>query len=359
MPERRHLFSRYGQVPHPRRKLGRIHDDDLPATDSCTSMRRRRRSWNDPAEPYIQMRSPCVPTTSTAIKRETRHLSSHHSSTRNKRPSRSIRSRAQIGREVSRRCRTDRSKDGRARSGVRRRSTTASVRMLTCLFMQVEIVIRVHVHSNSQNHNYLCALHHMYSVVNTGAYRPRHEHMCGCTTTTPVFHVATIVVVPDASDTPRYAGRSVSGARRDPLLASLAAELDNAMDSVRSARKLIDEIQRAGINVGTRAALPLGAEPELTGAAPSLRHAGMTVPEAAAVLGITEEHVRRLLRRRDLFGVPFGGRIGWRLSHAYVAEVAAYWAATREAKVAVRESKTPRPASVPKAPRKSPRKSLS
>jgi len=53
-----------------------------------------------------------------------------------------------------------------------------------------------------------------------------------------------------------------------------------------------------------------------------LRYAGMTVAEAAVALGVGEEHLRRLLRRGEIAGVGFGGRVGWRLSRDYVEELA-------------------------------------
>jgi excisionase family DNA binding protein len=54
----------------------------------------------------------------------------------------------------------------------------------------------------------------------------------------------------------------------------------------------------------------------------SLRYSGVTVAEAAHLLDLSEEHVRRLLRRGVLLGIPYGGRIGWRLDRDYVDAVA-------------------------------------
>jgi len=54
-----------------------------------------------------------------------------------------------------------------------------------------------------------------------------------------------------------------------------------------------------------------------------------TVREAAALLGIGEEQVRRRLRSGELLGVPFGGRMGWRLSRDYVERLAAERATSR------------------------------
>jgi excisionase family DNA binding protein len=47
----------------------------------------------------------------------------------------------------------------------------------------------------------------------------------------------------------------------------------------------------------------------------------MTVAEAAAALAIGEEQTRRLLRAGTLFGVPLGGRAGWRVSRSAVDEL--------------------------------------
>jgi excisionase family DNA binding protein len=47
----------------------------------------------------------------------------------------------------------------------------------------------------------------------------------------------------------------------------------------------------------------------------------MTVAEAAAALAIGEEQTRRLLRAGTLFGVPLGGRAGWRVSRSAVEEL--------------------------------------
>lgn len=57
----------------------------------------------------------------------------------------------------------------------------------------------------------------------------------------------------------------------------------------------------------------------------NLRQTGATVRDAAAILGITEGHVRRLLSSKDLFGVPFGGRIGWRIPRDHLHEFAVRW----------------------------------
>ena len=47
----------------------------------------------------------------------------------------------------------------------------------------------------------------------------------------------------------------------------------------------------------------------------------MTVPQAAAALGLGEEQVRRLLRAEKLAGIPLGGRAGWQVSREAVMEM--------------------------------------
>ena len=56
------------------------------------------------------------------------------------------------------------------------------------------------------------------------------------------------------------------------------------------------------------------------GVAPAGTHT-MTVAEAAAALAIGEEQTRRLLRAGTLFGVPLGGRAGWRVSRSAAEEL--------------------------------------
>ena len=107
------------------------------------------------------------------------------------------------------------------------------------------------------------------------------------------------------------------------------AEIDRAIRTLRAAQRMLVTLQRAGDQ---------GTPPKRSGlrGAADLRYSGMTVIETAAALGLGEEHVRRLLRRGDLAGVPYGGTIGWRLDRAYVTRLAEQIAAADEEKEAAR-----------------------
>jgi excisionase family DNA binding protein len=118
--------------------------------------------------------------------------------------------------------------------------------------------------------------------------------------------------------------------------------MDQALAALQTARRLAAEMSRVvEEEVVPRAPAPRRYDEryeEVIETGPSLRYTGMTVAEAAIALGIGEEQVRRLLRRGQLIGVPFGGRVGWRLSREYVDEVVAEWKRAQAAKVAARAS---------------------
>jgi excisionase family DNA binding protein len=108
---------------------------------------------------------------------------------------------------------------------------------------------------------------------------------------------------------------------RDPVVDALVAEVDQALIALQTARRLIADLQRSDRAAGrARRSASTSTESSLP---PSLRYTGMTVAEAAAALRVSEEHVRRMLRRGQLLGIQFGGRIGWRLAREHVAEMAA------------------------------------
>jgi excisionase family DNA binding protein len=116
---------------------------------------------------------------------------------------------------------------------------------------------------------------------------------------------------------------------RETAVAAAIAEIDRAIDGLRAARKLIAEAERSetgSLRRTRKAASKLR----------DLRYSGMTVSEAAAALGIGEEHLRRLLRRGELSGVPYGGRIGWRLARDYVAQLSGHLDKAREGREAAR-----------------------
>lgn len=121
--------------------------------------------------------------------------------------------------------------------------------------------------------------------------------------------------------------------RHDLLLQAAIDEVDQALAGLQTTRQLLHELQRNS-QVLQRTGRPGPATDR--GASPAqrpsgLRYSGMTVAEAARALSLSEEHVRRLLRRGELEGIAFGGRIGWRLSRDYVADLVAQQRAAEQA----------------------------
>jgi excisionase family DNA binding protein len=133
---------------------------------------------------------------------------------------------------------------------------------------------------------------------------------------------------------------------RDPLIDELIAEIDQALAAARAARRIAADIvkgERAADKARAHAALDApGAD-----VSRSLRFAGMTIHEAAATLGVSDERVRVMLQTRQLVGVKFGGNIGWRLARDNIAAVAAQWEAQRRGRWA------PPPGSPVRRPRRS------
>jgi excisionase family DNA binding protein len=123
---------------------------------------------------------------------------------------------------------------------------------------------------------------------------------------------------------------------RDPLIEALVAEVDQALIALQTARKIIADLQRSSQALSRAASREEHPAPLSVPA--SLRYSGMTVAEAAAVLKLSEEQVRRLLRTGALIGVQFGGRVGWRLSREYVHDVAAQWEAQRRGQAVARRA---------------------
>jgi hypothetical protein len=131
---------------------------------------------------------------------------------------------------------------------------------------------------------------------------------------------------------------------RAPLLDALGDELDEALAALQTARRILAEMRRSQGSPGQGGGGPVhGKTGRSPGLAPSLRYSGWSVAQTAAALGIGEEQVRRLLRRGELAGVSFGGRVGWRLVPEYVQEVAALWRAAQAAQEAARAGTEPGP----------------
>lgn len=104
------------------------------------------------------------------------------------------------------------------------------------------------------------------------------------------------------------------------FLDELSDHLRAAVVAVQDAVKVTDRYRRS---FGPGARVAGHRKPRQAAAGPSLRFTGASVSEAAIQLGMTEDHVRRLLRAGELNGVPYSGRVGWRIDREYLAEVVA------------------------------------
>ena len=106
-----------------------------------------------------------------------------------------------------------------------------------------------------------------------------------------------------------------------PLFEAILDEVDQAIAALQNARRFLGELERDTARRARVAPRPYD-HADARESTPSLRYAGVTVAEAAQILEMSEEHVRRLLRTGELEGVPYSGRVGWRLSRAYVESLA-------------------------------------
>ena len=128
---------------------------------------------------------------------------------------------------------------------------------------------------------------------------------------------------------------------------ALIEEIDRAVDALNSATQLLEKLRQTPEERRTRLQVsPTGRRVR------DLRYTGMSVAEVAAALGMSEEHVRRLLRRGELVGVNYGGRIGWRLPRDYILELATSLADTRERHDKARGRPGPKPTKVGRPPKK-------
>jgi excisionase family DNA binding protein len=120
---------------------------------------------------------------------------------------------------------------------------------------------------------------------------------------------------------------------REPAIDALAEALDRAIEGLTTARRILASAQRAPAtrHRPSRATRAREVESPLKRAlrdgvpvvSRPLDETSVTVAEAADMLELSQEQVRRLLRSGELVGIPFGGRHGWRLSREYVEEEAA------------------------------------
>jgi excisionase family DNA binding protein len=147
------------------------------------------------------------------------------------------------------------------------------------------------------------------------------------------YRVTTLVVVVDNAP-PR------SRLRRNLLLTAVTDEVDQAIAGLQTARQLLVELQRVSELTERSGRLGLRDLGASQPARPSsLRYSGVTVAEASRILDLSEEHVRRLLRRGELEGIAFGGRVGWRMSREYVEDLAAQQRAARQGQVSARRDR--------------------
>ncbi len=128
---------------------------------------------------------------------------------------------------------------------------------------------------------------------------------------------------------------------RDELIGALRAEIEAAIAATRAALKIVTDIEKA--DRASQAARARGqriaAEPD---AMTALRRDGMSVPEAAAVLGVSDQRVRDMLRHNEVSGFDFGGRVGWRADRREVHETAERWEAQRRGRTLARDPSRPR-----------------
>jgi excisionase family DNA binding protein len=105
---------------------------------------------------------------------------------------------------------------------------------------------------------------------------------------------------------------------RSPLLEAVVDEVDQAIAALQTARRFLRDMERESPPPPSREAPARRS----SASQPSLRFGGITVSETAQILGMSEDHVRRLLRAGELEGAAYSGRIGWRLDPDYVKAVA-------------------------------------
>jgi excisionase family DNA binding protein len=122
---------------------------------------------------------------------------------------------------------------------------------------------------------------------------------------------------------------------RSPLLSAVVDEVDQALAALQTARRFLREMEIEQSQMTRPAPRPIPRDETVPQS--SLRYSGITVTQAARILEMSEDHVRRLLRAGELQGAPYSGRIGWRLDRAYVEAVAEQRRAAREGQALARQ----------------------
>jgi excisionase family DNA binding protein len=122
---------------------------------------------------------------------------------------------------------------------------------------------------------------------------------------------------------------------QDPLIDTLRTELEAVLAAARAARKALADYERSE-RVAEKARKRAAAAS--SDDATTLRVSGMTVAEAATVLGVSHDRVRAMLQKNVIRGVQFGSRVGWRLDRREVHEVAERLEAQRRGRTLARDA---------------------
>lgn len=122
---------------------------------------------------------------------------------------------------------------------------------------------------------------------------------------------------------------------QDPPIDALRAEIEVVLAAAREARRILadyERTERAAQKARQRAAAAASDD------AAALRVSGISVAEAAGIMGVSEDRVRAMLNKNLLRGVEFGGRVGWRLDRQDVHEAAERLEAQRRGRALARDA---------------------